>query len=161
MSRSWAPREQHRAADGEQQRGRELGHRQAARLQVVGREEDGQQRDGHEQQVQEDGQLVAHVGAAEDRLALGRQLAVQPGERPAATVTTIAASRPTTRGADDDGRSRRGQIMSTMTTSMARPTTRRNGAMASHSFWRHRQRTPCAAAAARALAEDAGRRAPG
>jgi hypothetical protein len=49
------------AGDGEDEDRRELGDGQAARLQVVAREQDRQGRDRHEQHVEEDGQVVQRV----------------------------------------------------------------------------------------------------
>ena len=50
--------DEHRSGDREDEDRRELGHRKPARFQVVSREQDGQGRDGHEQEVQKDGQVV-------------------------------------------------------------------------------------------------------
>src|SRR6476646_2388646 len=58
-------RDEHRAGHGEDENGRELGDREVARQQVVGREEDRQHDDRDEQHVEERGERVDRVGAAE------------------------------------------------------------------------------------------------
>ena len=126
-------REQHRAAQREQQRRAELGHRQPARHEVVGREEDRQQADRQDERVEQGRGHVAHVEAVERDLR--RPVAAAP-LRAAGPVTSVTASAtpspmtltPMTRS------SRPGRAMSTSRTSRASPATRRNGRIASHSF---------------------------
>ena len=60
-------RDQHRAGHREDEDRGELGDRQAARDQVVGAEGDGQRDGGHEQQIEEGGQVIDLVRAPERR----------------------------------------------------------------------------------------------
>ena len=91
--------------------------------QIVGREQDGQQRDGHEQQVQQDGQLVLDVGPAEDRALRGSGLPSPPIDH-APTVDDHGRHEARRRPARSRSAGRLGQMMSTMTTSDAPARTR-------------------------------------
>ena len=100
--------------------------------QVIRREQHREDRDREEDEVEERGQAVPDVDAAEDLLA-GRGQGPERAERPATTTRPMIASVPMMPTAEIR-LSRCGQIMSTITTRIASAGTASHGPMASHSF---------------------------
>ena len=84
--------DEHAAADGEEQRGRELGQRQPPRRQVVGREEQGQQADADEHHVEEDGEQVARVERRVAERAAAPRAAPAARQRPDERASPARAS---------------------------------------------------------------------